>query len=55
MSDETSTPNTDTDQDTASEAQEAVGKLLRETREQAGLDVADVARVLRISQRYLEA
>lgn len=55
MNDETTTPNTDSDIDAASEAKEAVGKLLRDTREQAGLDIADVARVLRISQRYLEA
>lgn len=57
MSEDTKTANEQGDQgqETASEAQEAVGKLLRETRERAGLDVADVARVLRISQRYLEA
>jgi len=37
------------------EALEAVGKLLRETRTSQGLAVSDVARVLRISQKYLEA
>jgi len=36
-------------------ALEAVGKLLRETRTSQGLAVSDVARVLRISQKYLEA
>lgn len=39
----------------ANTAQEAVGKLLSTTRASRGLDVADVARVLRISQKYLEA
>ena len=43
------------DGDDATQAQEAVGQLLRETRLSQGLDVADVARVLRISQKYLEA
>jgi len=38
-----------------STAYEAVGKLLSTTRTRRGLDVADVARVLRISQKYLEA
>jgi len=38
-----------------SAAHEAVGKLLSTTRTSRGLDVADVARVLRISQKYLEA
>lgn len=33
----------------------AVGVLLRDTRMSQGLDIADVARALRISQRYLEA
>jgi cytoskeleton protein RodZ len=37
------------------DALEAVGKLLRETRTSQGLAVSDVARVLRISQKYLEA
>ncbi|MBL4614512.1 MAG: DUF4115 domain-containing protein [Magnetovibrio sp.] len=46
-----------TDQgDTQSNATQAsVGVLLRETRERAGLGIADVARVLRISQKYLDA
>lgn len=39
----------------ATTAHEAVGKLLKDTRTSRGLDVADVARVLRISQKYLEA
>lgn len=39
----------------ASEAHQAVGQLLRETRKAAGFEIAEVARVLRISQRYLEA
>lgn len=44
-----------TEETVKAEAQQAVGQLLRETREQAGLEIAEVARVLRISQRYLEA
>jgi len=32
-----------------------VGGLLRETRKRAGVGIADVARALRISQKYLEA
>jgi len=39
----------------ATPAQEAVGKLLHDTREIQGLIIADIARVLRISTRYLEA
>ena len=39
----------------ANTAQETVGMLLGTTRTARGLDVADVARVLRISQKYLEA
>lgn len=34
---------------------QGVGQLLRETRNKAGLEIVEVARVLRISQRYLEA
>jgi len=43
------------DAEDATEAQEAVGKLLSDTRKSQGLEVADVAGVLRISQKYLEA
>lgn len=46
---------TDIDSEDAKEAQEAVGKLLFDTRKSQGLEVSDVARVLRISQKYLEA
>ena len=46
---------TNTDAEDATEAQEAVGKLLSDARKSQGLEVADVARVLRISQKYLEA
>lgn len=52
MSDTITTPAEDA---TDSAVQTAVGALLRENRERAGLDIADVARVLRISQKYLEA
>lgn len=38
-----------------SAAQSAVGALLRQSREGTGLNIADVARALRISQKYLEA
>lgn len=57
VTDQQTTPNSEHEAGdaTATEAQQAVGQLLRETREKAGLDLADVARVLRISQRYLEA
>lgn len=57
VTDQQTTPNSahEAGDATATEAQQAVGQLLRETREKAGLDLADVARVLRISQRYLEA
>lgn len=57
MTDQQTTPNSahEAGDATATEAQQAVGQLLRETREKVGLDLADVARVLRISQRYLEA
>ena len=44
-----------TDEAALAEAQQAVGQLLRETREKAGMDIAEVARVLRISKRYLDA
>ena len=47
----TTSPNEAND----SAAQAAVGALLRDTRHRAGLDISDVARVLRISQKYLEA
>lgn len=43
------------DEAAAEQAQQAVGQLLRETREKARLEIAEVARALRISQRYLEA
>ena len=53
MTDTDSTSNAaDTE---VAQAQQAVGLLLCETRKQAGLDIAEVARVLRISKRYLEA
>lgn len=52
VSDSQTTPPNDA---TDSTAQTAVGTLLRENRERAGLVIADVARVLRISQKYLEA
>lgn len=48
------TPST-IDETAAAQAQQAVGQLLRETREKARLEIAEVARALRISQRYLEA
>ncbi|HEY9078786.1 helix-turn-helix domain-containing protein [Magnetovibrio sp.] len=38
-----------------SAAPAAVGGLLRQSRENAGLNIADAARALRISQKYLEA
>lgn len=37
------------------EAQQAIGRLLRQTREKSGLDIAEAARSLRINLRYLEA
>lgn len=43
------------EENASAEMQQAVGQLLRETREQAGLEIAEVARVLRISKRYLVA
>lgn len=43
------------DENASAETQQAVGQLLREAREQAGLEIAEVARVLRISKRYLVA
>ena len=43
------------DENASAEKQQAVGQLLREARERAGLEIAEVARVLRISQRYLVA
>lgn len=43
------------DENASAEMQQAVGQLLREARERAGLEIAEVARVLRISQRYLVA
>ncbi|MCR4377673.1 MAG: DUF4115 domain-containing protein [Rhodospirillales bacterium] len=48
------TPST-IDETAAEQAQQAVGQLLRETRKKAGLEIAEVARALRIGQRYLEA
>lgn len=45
-------PDTDT---AIAEAQQAVGQLLRQTREKGGMDIAEAARSLRINQRYLEA
>lgn len=52
----TDTDTTSTiDETAAAQAQQGVGLLLRETRIKAGLEIAEVARVLRISQRYLEA
>ena len=55
MSDTNTGTDTDTKGPDANTAQEAVGMLLATTRKARGLDVADVARVLRISQKYLEA
>mgnify|MGYP000276928297 FL=1 len=51
MTDSQSTPPNAAD----SAAQTAVGALLRQSREGAGLKIADAARALRISQKYLEA
>jgi len=51
----TETDTTSTIDEPAAQAQQGVGLLLRETRIKAGLEIAEVARVLRISQRYLEA
>ncbi len=56
MSDsDTTSPDQQTDAAAKNATGPGVGALLRETRQKAGLDVADVARVLRISQKYLEA
>lgn len=49
------TNDTTTAEPDATEAQQAVGSLLQETRTKQGLEISDVARVLRISQKYLEA
>lgn len=46
------TTSSDTEQTATSER---VGDTLRQARERAGLNIADVARALRISQKYLEA
>ena len=46
------TTSSDTEQNTSVES---VGDTLRQARERAGLNIADVARSLRISQKYLEA
>ncbi|MEG3618190.1 RodZ domain-containing protein [Magnetovibrio sp. PR-2] len=46
------TTSSETEQTTTSER---VGDTLRQARERAGLNIADVARGLRISQKYLEA
>ena len=46
------TTSSDTEQNTSAER---VGDTLRQARERAGLNIADVARSLRISQKYLEA
>lgn len=51
MTDSQSTPSNAAD----SAPQTAVGGLLRQSREGAGLNIADAARALRISQKYLEA
>jgi len=51
VTDSQSTPSNAAD----SAAQTAVGALLRQSREGAGLNIADAARALRISQKYLEA
>ena len=51
MTDSQSTPSNAAD----SAAPTAVGALLRQSREGAGLNIADAARALRISQKYLEA
>lgn len=57
VSDTQTTSATDAQDPSTSTAtpQNAVGTLLRENRRRAGLDIADVARVLRISQKYLQA
>lgn len=49
------TQTTSPDDAQGRQSSSSVGALLRENREKSGLDVADVARVLRISQKYLEA
>jgi len=51
VTDSQSTPSNAAD----SAAPTAVGALLRQSREGAGLNIADAARALRISQKYLEA
>jgi len=51
VTDSQSTPSNAAD----SAAPTAVGGLLRQSREGAGLNIADAARALRISQKYLEA
>lgn len=43
------------DETAVADAQQAVGQLLRETREKTGTDIAAAAQILRINQRYLEA
>ncbi len=43
------------EQSASAETQQSVGQLLRDARERGGSDVAEVARVLRISPRYLQA
>ncbi len=56
MSDINTTPDNAVPVDETRDAQRsAVGRLLRDTRLAQGLDIADVARALRISQRYLES
>ena len=52
MTDSQSTPSNAAE---SSAVQTSVGALLRQSRAGTGLDIADVARVLRISQKYLEA